>query len=352
MHPLAFLLFPFALLFDGITRLRNFLYDRGIFKSYKSQIPSILVGNLRVGGTGKTPMVEYLIRMLKEEQAIATLSRGYGRKSRGFIQAKEGTNSQEIGDEPFQIFQKFQNEIRVFVGEDRSKACQRIESSSNRPDLLILDDAFQHRAFQAHFSILLSTWSHPFYEDYLLPMGRLRESRAGAKRADVVIVTKCPAGLTSSEKEAAIHHVRKYSSRQTPVLFSTIDYGLPHAIGEAVPFSSKVILFSGIANSEALRYYCDRNFDVLDFVEFGDHHEYDEEDMDKLRRLGANYSSDDFVFLCTEKDGVKVKNLLPNGFLGEIPIFVLPIQVMFSTEDEQKLKKLIQQKVLEDSASA
>lgn len=345
MHPLAFLLYPFALLFGGITRLRNFLYDQGVLKSHQSQTPSILVGNLRVGGTGKTPMVEFLIRAFKDERKLATLSRGYGRKTKGLLQALPDSSPSYIGDEPFQIFQKFGNEIKVFVGEDRVQAENVIHQLPERPELLILDDAFQHRSFKAHFSILLSTWDDPFFKDYLMPMGRLRESRKGAKRADVVVISKSPERIETDQKNEIIREVRDYAGLEKPVLFSSIGYGDPVAISEQSQFSKKVILFSGIAQTDILEDYCRKNFEVLNFHKFPDHHDYTEEDLAKLKRESESYPKGELVFLTTEKDGVKVKNLLPNGFLGEIPIFVLPIQVVFSPEDEQKLIDLIQQKV-------
>ena len=196
----AYLLAPAAFLFHGITAARNFLFDRGLIHSQKSPIRTLVVGNLSVGGTGKTPFVEFLVRKLRDEVALGTLSRGYGRKTQGFIQVLPTSTAAEVGDEPLQLFTQFKGEIPVFVGEDRVGATQKIKKY--RPDLqlLVFDDAFQHRKLNSDFRIVLTPYSTPFSKDYLLPMGRLRESRSGAKRADVVVVTKCPAELSQHEK--------------------------------------------------------------------------------------------------------------------------------------------------------
>lgn len=346
MRRLAFLLYPFAVLFDLITRVRNWLYNSGVFKTTPSPIPAILVGNLRVGGTGKTPMVEYLIRTFKQDYRLATLSRGYGRKTEGFIKATSVSSPEGIGDEPFQIYQKFGDEIRVFVGEDRVNAAAQIAKEEEGLDLLILDDAFQHRSFQADFSILLTTWEEPFFQDFLLPMGRLRESRNGAKRADLIIVTKSPLSKSNKEASEFQENIRQYAGSK-PVLFTKVGYGEPQALAENSQFRKRVILFSGIANNQQFIDYCKSQYEVLEAVKFSDHHHYDQADLEKIGLLVAKHANENPVILTTEKDGVKVKSLLPKGFLREIPIFVLPIQVLLEEEDEQKLIKMVQQKVFE-----
>lgn len=352
MHWYSFLLYPFALLFNLVTRLRNSFFDQGWLKSTESPIPTILVGNLSVGGTGKTPMVEYLIRSLKDDFKLGTLSRGYGRSSKGFLEANQASNPQILGDEPFQIYKKFGSEIQVFVGEDRVAALQKIKAGKDSPQVMILDDAFQHRSVKAHLNILLTTFQQPFFSDYLLPAGRLRESRSGAKRADLVVVTKCPEEITEGLRNEFKNQISHYAGLKTPVLFSQIFYGKPYPIVEGSKFSTSIILLSGLANDELLVKFSRRNFDVLQILSFPDHHEYSESDFAKLKIARQNYSDKDVVLLTTEKDASKVKSMAPEGFMREIPIFVLPILAGFSSEDEEILMQQIHQKVLKKTKAS
>lgn len=346
MHWYGFLLYPLALIYNLVTRLRNWFFDMGWLKTKVSPIPTILVGNLSVGGTGKTPMVEFLIRMLKEESKLGTLSRGYGRVSKGFLEAIPDSSPQILGDEPFQIYQKFGNEIQVFVGEDRIGALQKIKVGNQCPDLMILDDAFQHRSVKAHLIILLTTYQKPFFSDHLLPAGRLRESRSGANRADLVVVTKCPEQMNDGIKNEFRDRISQYAGVKTPVLFSQISYGKPYPIVEGSNFSSSVILLSGLANDELLVNYSRSNFDVLKILSFPDHYDYSVADFVEVKKLRKNYPDREVVLLTTEKDAAKVKSVAPADFLREIPIFVLPILVGFSSEDEKILMNKIEQKVL------
>ena len=347
----AFLLYPFALIYDLVTRLRNWFFDIGWLKSASSPIKSIVVGNLSVGGTGKTPMVEFLIRMLHKEQKLATLSRGYGRKTRGFLKASPEVSPEEIGDEPFQIYQKFGQNISVFVGENRLNALNEIAAQPNAPELILLDDAYQHRYVNGDLKILLSTFQKPFFSDFLLPMGRLRESRSGAKRADLIIITKCPNQLNDSEKIRFRNKAANYCKLNTPVLFSSILYGEPIPLGISLLFSPKVILLTGLANDQPLVDYVHEKFELLKVLRYPDHHDYAEVDFDKLAHAFRQLASQNPVVLTTEKDAVKVKSNAPEGFLAEIPIFVLPIEVRFSQDGEQTLALQIQQKVLKKDKS-
>jgi tetraacyldisaccharide 4'-kinase len=198
MPVLRILLLPVAWLYEGITRLRNWLYDKGYKKSTSFPLPVISVGNLTVGGTGKTPHVEYLVRLLKDQRQLVTLSRGYGRQTKGFLIADEQANAATIGDEPMQFYQKFGHQIKVAVGEKRVPAIEQILRLYPKTEIILLDDAFQHRAVRPCFSILLSDYHRPFYTDFVLPAGRLRESRKGAGRADAVIFSKCPQNLSAA----------------------------------------------------------------------------------------------------------------------------------------------------------
>lgn len=345
MRPYAFLLYPFAVLYNLVTKVRNWFFDIGWLKTTKSPIKSIMVGNLSVGGTGKTPMVEYLVRKVKSKQKTATLSRGYGRKTSGFIKAKDGILPSEIGDEPYQIFEKYGEEISVFVGEKRIDALNSITSILPENELVILDDAFQHRYVQADLTILLTTFDRPFYSDYLLPMGRLRESRNGAKRADLIVVTKCPETVFDLKKKELKEKIKHYNN-VSPIIFSSIGYGKAYPLKLGSNFSQNVVLLSGIANDSQMRDYVSDNFNLLEVLKFPDHHEYVESDFHKLKQVILEYSDKNPVVITTEKDAVKVKSNSPAGFLAEIPIFVLPIQVVFSLEDERIIDSLIEKVIL------
>ncbi|WP_373397746.1 tetraacyldisaccharide 4'-kinase [Algoriphagus halophilus] len=345
MRPYAFLLYPFALLYDLITRIRNTFFDWGWLKSRRSPISSILVGNLRVGGTGKTPMVEYLIEYLKAKKNSATLSRGYGRKTQGFLQASVDLTPSDIGDEPFQIYEKYGNDISVFVGEDRVEAAFQIAEKQPNTEVLLLDDAFQHRSFRADLNILLTTYDQPFFSDFLLPMGRLRESRSGAKRANLIVVTKSPRGLDAQERGRVKKKIIPYNP-SAPILFSSIGYGQPVTLQPEHKFSDSVILVSGISDDSQLKSFVSNNYDLLETLNYPDHHDYKQEDFERMKQVYQQYASKKPVLITTEKDAVKVKSSCPAGFLREIPIFVLPIQVVFSPEDEQILKSFIDQVIL------
>nr|WP_317162498.1 tetraacyldisaccharide 4'-kinase [Flavobacterium haoranii] len=242
------LLFPFGIFYWIITYLRNVFYDIGIFKSYKIPVKSIVVGNLSVGGTGKTPHIEYLIRLLQNKK-IATLSRGYGRKTKGFILANEQVKPTEIGDEPFQFFTKFKN-ISVAVDGNRTNGVQQLMQLV-QPEIILLDDAYQHRKVTAGFTVLLTDYSNLFSEDYILPFGDLREPSFGKKRANVIIVTKCPHDIS----EIAQQNIIKKLKVSVPVFFSHIVYDEQIYNGESAVTISAVnepkLIVAGIAKPKS-----------------------------------------------------------------------------------------------------
>jgi tetraacyldisaccharide 4'-kinase len=342
----AVFLLPFSLLFRLITTIRNFLYDCGILKSQSSPISTLVVGNLSAGGTGKTPMVEFLAKNLRSEIALASLSRGYGRKTKGFIQATEESTSEEIGDEPLQIFRKFAGTVPVFVGEDRVNALNQIHHKSEKIDLVILDDAFQHRRLSPDFKILLTSFNQPFFKDHLLPLGRLRESRQGAKRADLVVVTKCPSPLTELQKADYRNQLAQYTSEATPVYFSSIGYGQPYLVtGQTKAAVSHVILVSGLADDRFFVQYCQSQFKIMATFSFSDHHDYVPHDAHRITREVEKSVSFHPVILTTEKDADKLKYLAQQGLLKEIPIFALPIQVVFEPQEQDLLLSHVREKL-------
>lgn len=340
------LLFPFSLLFRWITSLRNFLYDYGILKSYPSPMPTLVVGNLSVGGSGKTPMVEFLVRHLSVHTSLATLSRGYGRKTKGFLEANPSSQPHEIGDEPLQIYKKFKGNISVFVGEDRVNALNRINQLSLKPELVILDDAFQHRRLKPDFKILLTPYSRPFFKDELMPSGLLRESRFGARRADIVVVTKCPLELSKVEKSVFKTRISDYAGHDKPIFFSSISYGHPTSLtGTQFQDNASVFLVSGLADDRLFVDYCKRRFSVTGSISFPDHQKYGWKEENKIATAMRKVNSDSSVILTTEKDSEKLKSLTKQGLLKEIPIFALPIEVTMSPDEKESLLSTLREKL-------
>ena len=331
MNLLRKLLFPFAILYGVITSIRNFLFDRGIFKSYSFDLPIIAVGNLSVGGTGKTPQIEYLIRLLSDKYKVATLSRGYKRESKGFILAQTNSTAKILGDEPYQFFEKFKN-ILVAVDADRKNGIEHLLKQKNKPDVILLDDAFQHRKVKAGFYILLTSYGELFSDDFILPTGNLRESRSGAKRANVVIVTKCPSVL-SFEQQNDIRKRLKLSTNQE-LYFTFIEYddfvfGGNQKIDVSQIKKSSKTLVAGIAKPQPFFDYLQNEMDVC--LTFPDHHNFSDKDILEIKKLAKNNK-----IITTEKDFVRLKGSLPNEQL-----FYLPIKSAFLSGSENFNKTIL-----------
>jgi tetraacyldisaccharide 4'-kinase len=343
----AYLLAPAAFLFQGITAARNFLFDRGLIRSQKSPIPTLVVGNLSVGGTGKTPWVEFLVRQLRDEVAVGTLSRGYGRKTTGFRQVLPTSTAAEVGDEPLQLYTNFNGELPVFVGEDRVGATQKIQQLRPNLQLLILDDAFQHRKLNPDFRIVLTPYSSPFSKDYLLPMGRLRESRAGAKRAEVVVVTKCPAELSQDEKNKLAGELAPYLNSEADLFFSSLRYGKPYQVsGPKQTDFTAVIALAGLADNGPFLAYCKQQYAVIDSFSFSDHYAYKPEDATRILEVLGQEKGKNAVLLTTEKDAVKLKTLAATEMWSKISIFALPIQVALEPSQEERLLQRLRKNLL------
>jgi tetraacyldisaccharide 4'-kinase len=322
MNVLRKILFPFAILYGFFTSIRNFLFDKGILKSYSFDIPIIAVGNLSVGGTGKTPQIEYLIRLLSPKYKVATLSRGYKRQSKGFVLADATSNAEILGDEPFQFYTKF-NSIQVAVDADRKNGIEQLLSQKMKPEVILLDDAFQHRKVKAGFYILLTSYNDFYSNDCMLPTGNLRESRSGANRANLIIVTKCPKDL-SIEEQTIIKHKFKLNSNQE-LYFSFIDYDdFVFSENQKIPVSEiknkPKILLAGIAKPQSFFDYLKNEGDVC--LTFPDHHHFTEKDIFSIENQAV-----DSVIITTEKDYVRLMDKLPNHQL-----YYLPIQSCFLNE--------------------
>lgn len=307
-------LWPFALIYQVITSLRNLFYDLGIFTSASYNTKVICVGNLSVGGTGKSPMIEYLIQSLKYDHRIAVLSRGYKRKTNGYQEVKINHTAEEVGDEPIQFKRKFPNQT-ICVDSDRRNGITNIIKKYPKTDIVLLDDAFQHRKVKADFNILLTTYDKPYFKDYLLPMGRLRESGAAAKRADVIIITKCPEGLTESEKLKIRSQIKHLSNQK--IGFSNIKYSenLKNDSSD-LPLSGfdNFILITGIAKPKPLIDFLNNNQKTYQHSAYPDHYHFSEKDIEKFKKF-------DEPILTTEKDYVRLRES------GIEHLYYLPISI-------------------------
>ncbi len=329
MNFLRKILFPFSILYGCIMAIRNFLFDKGILRSYSFEVPVIAVGNLSVGGTGKTPQIEYLIRLLAQNYKIATLSRGYKRKSEGFVLADANSTAEILGDEPFQIHQKFP-QIKVAVDADRKNGIEKLLSLEDKPEVILLDDAFQHRRVKAGFYILLSSFDDLFCDDFLLPTGNLRESRKGAKRADVIIITKCPKDLSEIKQQ----NIKNKIGLEVPIYFSYIDYDdMVYNPNESKKVSEIKLLdklvIAGIAKPEPFFNYLEVSRD--DCLVYPDHHFFTEKDLNQIERKANNK-----VIITTEKDFVR---LMQHHW--KTSIYYLPIKSSFLTKREELDNKIL-----------
>ena len=329
MRKLRLLLFPFAGIYYLVTLTRNKLYDTGVFASKKYDVPVICIGNLSVGGTGKSPMTEFVVRLLQHEYNIATLSRGYGRKTKGYLDVKPDNPATMVGDEPLQFAQKFSN-IQVAVCEDRQTGIEKLLAEVTAPEVIILDDAYQHRKVEAGFNVLLTSFHELYGNDFLLPAGNLREPRAGASRADIVIITKCPEHITH-QKRASIIDLLNLGNNQS-VYFSKISYDEQvHYIEGAVPLNrlkvKSVTLVTGIANPKPLSMYLKTQGLSFTHKAFGDHHNFTNTEINELEKLDC--------ILTTEKDYVRLRPLLKMKAL-----YYLPIKAQFFDGEELLSKEI------------
>lgn len=378
MRLLRKILWPVSLVYALVVHIRNYLFDVGILRSRTFETPTICIGNLSVGGTGKTPMAELLIALLKENYKVALLSRGYRRDSTGFVMASDRSTVAQLGDEPYQIHSKFP-EITVAVDADRGNGIRTLEDGIS-PDVIVLDDAFQHRKVNYGLSILLTAYGNLYVDDTYLPTGNLRDTKREARRADLIVVTKCPPGLGRSERRAIEKQLHPESHQQ--VLFSCLEYGtevkgnigggfedsdaahgntdntlrdgdvsLPDSDGrlqdkdgcpgvvgnifqDAVKLplnhfrDKKVTLVTGIANPQPLVVYLEASGLAFEHLRFNDHHSFSEADVGRL--------SEKEVLLTTEKDYVRLRGKVDN-------LYYLPVKHRFLDDSAQELKARLQE---------
>lgn len=325
--------FPFMPLYYGITWFRNVLYDTGILDSTTYDFPIIAIGNLSTGGTGKTPMTEYVIAMLKDANALAVLSRGYGRKTKGYVLADATVDASIIGDEPYQIFTKYKNTIQVAVDEDRREGIAQLRAIKPTPEVIVLDDAFQHRKVKAGFYILLTAYNNLYVDDYILPTGNLREPIIGAKRANLVVVSKCPENL--SEEEKLDIEARLNLEPHQELFFSTIQYADTVQSGSKTLLlndfkDKKFTLVTGIANADSLVTFLKENALDFEHLSYKDHHVFSKNDLKTIEEKP--------IVLTTEKDFMRLASRIAHEHL-----YYLPIRIQIDRQDvfEQIIKEFV-----------
>ena len=339
---MRFSLFPFYLIYGLIVSIRNLLFDWQILKSKTYNIPIICVGNISVGGTGKTPHVEYLINILSEKE-ITILSRGYGRVSKEKKIVKIDSNYVDVGDEPLQIKQKFP-QTNVIVSNNRRKGMEEILKKYPSTDIVLMDDGFQHRWIDVGLNIILNNYSRPIYSDYLMPIGRLRESKSSIKRANIIITTKCP---DINEKEKNYISNKLNLSQKQKIFFSSVKYGKCREVFSNKIFDNingyNILLVSSIANAEDLKIFLKSNQNLVTHLSFPDHHIYSNSDIEDILIKFNSFNSDKNIILTTEKDKVKLINFKDN-FKGN-KIYFIPIEI--NIQDYEKFNNEIIQYVTE-----
>ena len=330
------LLLPISLLYHIVLSIRHKLYDWGILKSTSFNTPVICVGNLNLGGTGKTPHTEYLIQLLKDNYHVATLSRGYGRKTKGFQLADDQSSSEVVSDEPLQYFKKFP-EIQVAVDENRVKGVGKLLASANPPEVVLLDDAFQHRRIKAGLNILLTEYQHLYCDDFLFPAGTLRDIRSAAKRADIIVVSKSPKELDEGEKQQIVNKLKPKEHQK--VFFSYLEYEPLKPLNEAakhlsVDDADSVLACCGIANPSPFVEELKARFKTVDFLHFADHHAYTENDIKTILTRFGNLNGEKKIIVTTEKDAARLTNSPYLCQFERVPLYDLPVAVRFHEEEK------------------
>ncbi|MFO0321867.1 MAG: tetraacyldisaccharide 4'-kinase [Bacteroidota bacterium] len=330
-------LFPFAIIYGLITSIRNLLYDYKILKSKSFDIRTICVGNLAVGGTGKTPHVEYLINLLKIDTKIAILSRGYKRKTKGFVLASNHSVSSEIGDEPL-LFKTKNPELIVAVDENRVNGIKNLQKLHHDLKLIILDDAFQHRAVTCELNIIVSEYSNLYIHDLIMPAGQLRESKKEIARADMIIISKTPENISALEIKNITKQIKPLPHQS--LFFSWLKYGeiygfqnrkeTIHTLADL--FRYRIVLFTGIANPFPMLTYLKEYASEVKHIQYGDHHHFTLENILEIRRLLDSFTGGNKIIVTTEKDAMRLKGSSLEEIANSLPLYILPIEIDFKNK--------------------
>lgn len=334
------LLFPFALLYWAVISLRDLFFRKKLLPGTAFGLPVICVGNLSVGGTGKSPMVEYLVALLKDRYKVATLSRGYKRKTKGYALAHSNTTALEIGDEPMQFHLKFPD-VPVAVGERRVEAVPQLLHDHPETQAIILDDAFQHRAIQAGLNILLTDHANLFTRDFYLPTGDLRDLKSGYKRAQIIVVTKCPPDLSVAEKEKITKEIAPQPGQS--VFFASIAYGETYHIkanrSSGLNEKKEVLLVTGIANPRPLKKLLEEQSKVYYMMQYPDHHIFTVDDLKDIRKRFDEIEATNKMILTTEKDAVRLVKFSDD--ITDLPLYVLPVSHQFLFGEGPRFDELV-----------
>ena len=334
------LLLPIALIYHIVLTIRHKLYDWHILKSTRFEKPVICVGNLNLGGTGKTPHTEYLIELLKNDYHLATLSSGYGRRSKGFRLADTSCTYEDLGDEPLQYFTKYPD-IQVAVDKNRADGIMHLLWEQG-VEIVLLDDAFQHRRIDAGLNILLTDYQHLYCDDFLFPAGNLRDVKSAAKRADIIVVSKAPKSMNEEEKQQVANKLKPTEKQK--VFFSYLEYNkLKPLTASARQFdadsAASVLLFCGIANPNPLIDSLNKQYKHLEIMTFADHHPYSENDVNAILKLFENMSREKKIIVTTEKDAARLTNSPYLCQFETTTLYALPVSVRF--HEEEKFNKEI-----------
>ena len=337
------LLFPVAIIYWLIIFIRNKFYDLKILDTATFGMPLICVGNLSVGGTGKSPMVEFLVRNLKDDFKVATLSRGYKRKTKGYALANERSDALEIGDEPMQFHLKFPN-VPVAVGEERLDAISQLLHDKPETQSIILDDAFQHRAIKAGLNILLTDHSNLFTRDFYLPTGDLRDLKSSYKRAEIIVVTKCDPFSTEKEKNKIIEEIQPLSGQH--IFFTANLYPAPYHIlrhQETISLlpATEILLVTGIANPQPLKDLLVDHSESYNMLHYPDHHIFTIDDWKDIKKRFDKIESEQKIILTTEKDAVRLSKF--GEQLNNVPLYVIPLEHHFLFEGKERFLSLIKE---------
>lgn len=338
---LRYVSLPIAILYGLVVALRNKMYDAGFFTSIEFSLPVICVGNITVGGTGKSPHIEYLIELLQSHYQLATLSRGYKRHSRGFKIADSTSNAKQIGDEPFQFKSKYPN-IEVCVAEERMTAIPQLLQKKQHVQVILLDDAFQHRTVRAGMNILLTDYQRLFTRDHIMPFGLLRESPKAANRAQIIIVTKCPSELSHIEKQKLIDEIKP--TEHQAIFFSSIQYTNLYPLStftRGINSDTEILLVCGIANPKPLIEKLEKEFKKIYQLTFNDHHYFTFDDIDEMNEAFQHISTSNKIIITTEKDAARLMLLQDKLTEYELPIYVQPIGIDFLFDEGDRFNEKI-----------
>ncbi len=338
---LKFLLFPFAWLYGGIIYLRHWLYNINFFKSTKFNLPIISIGNLSVGGTGKSPMIIYLTSILQHQYKVALISRGYKRVTKGFVIANENSTALQIGDEPLLFNTILQNKVIVAVGENRVQAVQSLLQQKPTTQIVLLDDAMQHRAIVPSFSIMLTECSSLYCNDNLLPVGNLRDVKQRATSANVIIVSKCSINMQQNERKKIIQLLPKWK----PVFFTNIVYNdLFHFFTNdklQLQNNTSILLVTGIAKPIYIENYLTTFSTSISKIQYPDHYAFTQNDLINIEKKWQQLQNKNAIIIITQKDAMR---LLPfKNDVKHLPIYILPITISFLFNEAEKFNNLVKE---------